>query len=71
MNNNSLNAQKVVNLNDLILKPFKGKGRCVTMEGNYMNEIMTLIGHYELRMYFVGYRKNVTVTLYKRACKFI
>ena len=48
------NLQKWVNLYDLILKPFKGKGRCVTMDSAYMSDIMAQIGRYEWKLNMVG-----------------
>ena len=41
---NTTNLQKWVNLYNLILEPFKGKGRCVTMDSAYMSDIMAQIG---------------------------
>ena len=48
------NLQKWVNLYDRILKPFKGMGRCVTMDSAYMSDIMAQIGHYEWKLNMVG-----------------
>ena len=41
---NTSNPQKWVNLYNLMLSPFKGKGRCVTMDSAYMSDIMAQIG---------------------------
>ena len=40
---NTLNLQKWVSLYNLILKQFKGKGRCVTMDRLYLSDIMAQI----------------------------
>ena len=44
INNNTLNTQKWVNLYDLMLGPFKGAGRCVTLNSAYMGDIMAQVG---------------------------
>ena len=54
IHDNTSNLQNGVNLYDLILQPFKGKGRCVTMDSAYMSDIMAQIGRYEWCMYMVG-----------------
>ena len=54
IHSNTSNLQKWVNLYDLILQPFKGKGRCVTMDSVYMSEIMAQIGRFEWKMNMVG-----------------
>ena len=43
-----------VNLYGLIVHPFKGKGRCMTMDSAYMSDIMAQIGCNEWRMNMVG-----------------
>ena len=48
------NLQKLVNLYDQILKPFKGMGRCVTMDSAYMSDIMAQIGRFEWEMNMAG-----------------
>ena len=54
IHNNPANLQKLVNLYDLILQPFKGKCRCVTMDSAYMSDIMAQIGRFELKMNMAG-----------------
>ena len=54
IHNNTSNLQKWLNLYDLILQPFKGKGRCVTMDSTYMSDIMAQIGRFEWKMNMVG-----------------
>ena len=51
---NTSNLQKWVNLYDMILKPFKGKGRCVTMDSAYMSDIMAQIGRFEWKLNIYG-----------------
>ena len=51
---NAPNLLKLINLYDLMLKPFKGKGRCETMDSKYMSDIMAQIGRYEWKMNMVG-----------------
>ena len=41
---NTTNLLKWANLYNLVLEPFKGKGRCVTMDSVYMSDIMDQIG---------------------------
>ena len=59
IHDHTLNLQKWVNLYDLILKPFKGKGRCVTMDSAYMSDIMAQIGRYEWLMNMGGRLKSI------------
>ena len=51
---NTSNLQKWVNLYNLMLSPFKGKGRCVTMDSAYMSDIMAQIGRYKWGINMVG-----------------
>ena len=44
-----------MNLYNYVLEPFKGKGRCVTMDSAYMSNIMIQIGQYKWGInYIVG-----------------
>ena len=51
---NTSNLQKWVNLYNLMLSLFKGKGRCVTMDSPYMSDIRAQIGQYEWGINMVG-----------------
>ena len=51
---NTSNLQKWINLYNLMLEPFKGKGRGVTMDSAYMGDIMAQIGRYEWNINMVG-----------------
>ena len=51
---NTSNLQKRVNLYNLMVEPFKGEGRCVTMDSAYMSDIMAQIGWYEWGINMVG-----------------
>ena len=42
------------NLYNLILQPFKRKGRCVTIDSAYMSDIMAQIGRFKWKMNMVG-----------------
>ena len=53
-NINTHNTQKWVNLYDIMLDPFKGAGRCVTMDSAYMGDIMAQIGRFEWGVNMVG-----------------
>ena len=54
INDNTFTTQKWVNLYDIMLDPFKGEGRFVTMDSAYMGDIMAQIGHHEWGMNMVG-----------------
>jgi hypothetical protein len=41
----TIGIQKWVNLLLLMLNDFKGNGHCVTMDSEYMGDIMAVIGH--------------------------
>ena len=43
----TVSLQKWVNLLDVILDSYKGKGHCVTMDSAYMGDIMAQVGRYE------------------------
>ena len=51
---NASNLQTWVNLYNLMLEPFKGKWRCMTMESAYMSNIMAQIGRYKWGINMVG-----------------
>ena len=53
-NQHTETMQKWVNLYDIMLDPFKGVGRNVTMDSAYMGDIMALIGRHEWLMNMVG-----------------
>ena len=53
-NANTSNLQEWTNLYNLMLEPFKGKGRCVTTDSAYMSDIMAQIGCYEWGINMVG-----------------
>ena len=54
INDNTATTQKWVNLYDIMMDPFKGKGHCVTMDYTYMVDIMALIGRHEWLINMVG-----------------
>ncbi len=49
-----MTTQKWVNLMDVILDEFKGKGHCVTMDSAYMGNVMAQIGRDEWQLNLVG-----------------
>jgi hypothetical protein len=51
---NVVSTQKWVNLMDIILDEFKGKGHCVTMDSAYMGDVMAQIGREEWQLNMVG-----------------
>ena len=51
---NTSNLQKWVNLYNIMLEPFKGKGRYVTIDNAYMSDIMAQIRRYEWGINMVG-----------------
>jgi hypothetical protein len=51
---NVVTTQKWVNLMDIILDEFKGKGHCVTMDSAYMGDVMAQIGREEWQLNMVG-----------------
>ena len=53
-NKHTETTQKWVNLYDIMLEPFKGAGRKVTMDSAYMGDIMALIGRKEWLINMVG-----------------
>ena len=57
-NQHTENTQKWVNLYDIMLEPFKGEGRCVTMDSAYMGDIMVLIGRHGWLMNMVRTTMN-------------
>ena len=46
--------QKWVNLYDIMIDNFKGKGHCVTMDSAYMGDIMALSGRHEWKINMLG-----------------
>ena len=50
----TVTVQKFVNLLDIILDDFKGKGHHITMDSAYMGDIMAQIGRYEWQINMVG-----------------
>ena len=53
-NQHTESTQKWVNLYSIMLDPFKGAGRKVTMDLAYMGDIMALIGWHKWLMNMVG-----------------
>ena len=51
---NVVSIQKWVNLMDIILDEFKGKGHCVTMDSAYMGNVMAQIGSKEWQLNMAG-----------------
>ena len=51
---NASTLQKWINLYNIMLHPFKGKGRGVTMDSAYMGDIMAQIGRYKWQINMVG-----------------
>ena len=54
INQNTEKMQKWINLYIIMLEPFKGAGKMVTMDSAYMGDIMLLVGHYEWKMNMFG-----------------
>ena len=54
VNQHTESTQKWVNLYSIMLDPFKGAGRKVTMDSAYMGDIMALIGRHEWLTNMVG-----------------
>jgi hypothetical protein len=61
INDNTFTTQKWVNLYDIMLEPFKGEGRFVTMDSAYMGDIMAQIGRHEWGMNMVGTSNKIQV----------
>ena len=51
---NTDTMQKWINLYSIMLEPFKGAGRMVTIDSEYMGDIMALVGHYKWKINMVG-----------------
>ena len=51
---NTATLQKGINLYNIMLENFKGKGHCVTMDSAYMGDIMALIGRHEWKVNMLG-----------------
>ncbi|KAL7525224.1 hypothetical protein ACHAWF_001263 [Thalassiosira exigua] len=51
---NTATMQKWVNLYDIMLDSFKGKGHCVTMDSAFMGDTMAQIGRYVWQINMVG-----------------
>ena len=61
INQNTDTMQNWINLYIIMLEPFKGAGRMVTMGSSYMGDIMDLVGHYKWKMsMFVTANENRT-----------
>ena len=52
--NNTATLQKWVNLYDVMLENFKGKGHCVTIDSAYMGDIVALIDRHEWKVNMLG-----------------
>jgi hypothetical protein len=53
-NEHTATKLKMVSLYDLMLHPFKHKGRCVVMDSAYMSDVMCQVGREEWGINMVG-----------------
>ena len=54
IHHNMETMQRCINLYSIMLEPFKGAGRMVTMDSAYTGDIMALLGDYGWKMKMVG-----------------